>query len=185
MSKRANGEGTVRQRPDGRWEGRYKDPFTGKQKSIYGKTQKEVISKLRIKLYEKDVGNLVADNHLTLNKWFEIYMEQYKDGVIKPQSINMIRGRYCNHIKTLIGDKELQSITENDVRIILQELKDKNLSINTVKSVMIILNDLLIKAKCKKMIKENPVKDIVIPQKYFKEATEKKRINFERIILVF
>ena len=41
--KNAQGAGTIRKRPDGRWEARYTvgfDPMTGKQKqkSIYGKT---------------------------------------------------------------------------------------------------------------------------------------------------
>ena len=44
-TKGAKGGGTIRQRPDGRWEARYTlgiDPGTGKQiqKSVYGKTQK-------------------------------------------------------------------------------------------------------------------------------------------------
>ena len=47
MTKGAKGGGTIRQRPDGRWKARYTlgiDPGTGKQiqKSVYGKTQKEV-----------------------------------------------------------------------------------------------------------------------------------------------
>ena len=47
MTKGAKGGGTIRQRPDGLWEARYTlgiDPGTGKQiqKSVYGKTQKEV-----------------------------------------------------------------------------------------------------------------------------------------------
>ena len=39
--KRANGEGSLRKRPDGRWEGR--DPVTGKAiyKNVLAKTQKE------------------------------------------------------------------------------------------------------------------------------------------------
>ena len=50
-TRNAQGGGTIRQRPDGRWEGRVtlgRDPGTGKQvqKSIYGATQKEVRSDL-------------------------------------------------------------------------------------------------------------------------------------------
>lgn len=45
MSKRANGEGNVRQRPNGRWEGRvsYVDPVTDMRKSVsvYGATAAE------------------------------------------------------------------------------------------------------------------------------------------------
>ena len=49
--KRANGEGNIRKRKDGRWEGRYTagyDPDTGKRiiKNVLGKTQAEVKEKL-------------------------------------------------------------------------------------------------------------------------------------------
>ena len=45
--RRANGEGSLRKRKDGRWEGRYTagtDPVTGKAiiKNVLGKTQAEV-----------------------------------------------------------------------------------------------------------------------------------------------
>ena len=44
--RRAKGDGSLRKRPDGRWEGRYTvgtDYATGKriQKSVFGKTQAE------------------------------------------------------------------------------------------------------------------------------------------------
>ena len=49
--KRANGEGNIRKRKDGRWEGRYTagyDSETGKRiiKNVLGKTQAEVKKKL-------------------------------------------------------------------------------------------------------------------------------------------
>ena len=50
--RRANGEGNLRKRKDGRWEGRYtagRDPETGKAiyKNVLGKTQAEVKAKLK------------------------------------------------------------------------------------------------------------------------------------------
>ena len=53
--RRANGEGNIRKRKDGRWEGRYTagyDPETGKRliKNVLGKTQAEVKGKLKIRL---------------------------------------------------------------------------------------------------------------------------------------
>ena len=50
--RRANGEGNIRKRKDGRWEGRYTagtDPVTGKAiiKNVLGKTQAEVKEKLK------------------------------------------------------------------------------------------------------------------------------------------
>ena len=50
--KRANGEGNIRKRKDGRWEGRFTagyDPDTGKAilKNVLGRTQAEVREKLK------------------------------------------------------------------------------------------------------------------------------------------
>ena len=50
--RRANGEGNIRKRKDGRWEGRYtagRDPDTGKAiyKNVLGGTQAEVKEKLK------------------------------------------------------------------------------------------------------------------------------------------
>ena len=50
--RRANGEGSIRKRPDGRWEGRYtagRDPETGKTvcKNVLGKTKSDVKCKLK------------------------------------------------------------------------------------------------------------------------------------------
>ena len=49
--KRANGEGSIRKRKDGRWEGRYtagRDAETGKPiyRNVLGRTQAEVKEKL-------------------------------------------------------------------------------------------------------------------------------------------
>lgn len=58
MAKRhANGEGSIRKRKDGRWEGRYtagRDPKTGKTiyKNVLGKTQAEVKAKLKAPIEE-------------------------------------------------------------------------------------------------------------------------------------
>ena len=55
--RRANGEGNIRKRKDGRWEGRYTaghDPETGKAiyRNVLGKTQAEVREKLKTAIGE-------------------------------------------------------------------------------------------------------------------------------------
>ena len=61
--RRANGEGNIRKRKDGRWEGRYTvghDPETGKSiiKNVLGKTQAEVKEKLKKGIEEIALGNM-------------------------------------------------------------------------------------------------------------------------------
>ena len=55
--KRANGEGNIRKRKDGRWEGRYTaghDPETGKAiyKNVLGRTPAEAKAKLKAAIAE-------------------------------------------------------------------------------------------------------------------------------------
>ena len=58
--RRANGEGNLRKRKDGRWEGRYTaghDPETGKAiyKNVLGRTQAEAKAKLKTAIEETKV----------------------------------------------------------------------------------------------------------------------------------
>ena len=85
-TKGAKGGGTIRQRPDGRWEARYTlgiDPGTGKQiqKSVYGKTQKEVAQKLRQITAEIDAKTYVAPCKLSISEWMSIWAQDYLVGV--------------------------------------------------------------------------------------------------------
>ena len=57
--RRANGEGNIRKRKDGRWEGRYTagyDLESGKRiiKNVLGKTQAEVKEKLKTAISEME-----------------------------------------------------------------------------------------------------------------------------------
>ena len=105
--RRANGEGSIRKRSDGSWEGRITigyDPF-GKQvmKSVYGRTQRDVKEKLeRLKddlegksskqteqadsdssKDKKEITEKEVDNTgegicmLTLEQWLDIWRKQY------------------------------------------------------------------------------------------------------------
>ncbi len=81
--KRANGEGSIRKRSDGRWEGRYTvghDPVTGKQifKNILGKTQAEVNEKLVAKLAEAQKIDVVVSDKMTFGDWMDTWLENFE-----------------------------------------------------------------------------------------------------------
>ena len=68
-TRTAAGSGSIRQRPDGRWEARLTlgyDEGKGKRKtlSIYGATQKEVKKKMTEKLRQLDTNTYIADDQL-------------------------------------------------------------------------------------------------------------------------
>ena len=103
MSKRTKGEGTIRKRSDGRWEGRYVNCI-GETKYIYGKSKNEVRNKLKNVIYDYNTN---TTNHqeirgdITLNLWFKHYIK-IKQQMIKSQSINQIVLAFKNHISPII-----------------------------------------------------------------------------------
>lgn len=81
-TRAAQGGGTIRQRPDGRWEARFtvgRDPGTGKQvqRSVYGSTQKEVRQKLAQAVAALDNGDYFEPSKMTLARWVEIWLAEY------------------------------------------------------------------------------------------------------------
>ena len=74
--KRANGEGNIRKRKDGRWEGRYtvgRDPMTGKQifKNVLGKTQAEVRKKLKQAIEDSSKLDFTKTGKYTAGQWMD------------------------------------------------------------------------------------------------------------------
>jgi len=72
--RRANGEGNIRKRKDGRWEGRYTagyDPETGKRiiKNVLGKTQAEVKEKLKAAISESQRLDVSKVGTSTVASW--------------------------------------------------------------------------------------------------------------------
>ena len=73
MSKRrANGEGNLRKRSDGRWEGRYTagyDPDTGKRiiKNVLGRTQAEAKEKLKAAVEQAQQVDVTRTDEYTVD----------------------------------------------------------------------------------------------------------------------
>ena len=110
--RRANGEGNIRKRKDGRWEGRYTvghDPETGKAiiKNVLGKTQAEVKEKLK-KAIEENVGiDYGRAKTYTVGSWLEVWMENYAKIKLRPSTYKTSQGFLKNHMKPLVGDEHL------------------------------------------------------------------------------
>ena len=82
MAKRkaADGAGSIRQRPDGRWEARF--TFTDelgqkKRSSIYGDTQKEVRQKLTSILKAVDSNTYHEAKRYTVSEWLDEWIKTY------------------------------------------------------------------------------------------------------------
>ena len=98
--RRANGEGSIRKRKDGRWEGRYtvgKHPETGKTiyKNVLGKTQSEVKEKLTAAIAEASKLDLLKAEQYTVAAWLEYWLETYGKIKMRPSTYSPTMATYA------------------------------------------------------------------------------------------
>lgn len=96
------------------WQGRYTegfDPGTGKQiqRSITGKTQKEVAQKLKQVTLDIDNGVYHAPCKLTLTQWLEIWSKTYLGGV-KPRTAQIYKSDIKLHVLPAMGAVRLEAL---------------------------------------------------------------------------
>ena len=126
-TKNAKGAGTIRKRPDGRWEARYSlgfDPKTGRQiqRSVYGATQKEVRQKLAKITSEIDEGSYMEPSKDTLEAWLETWLKTYVAPSVKPYTLASYRGVCENFLNPALGRVRLSQLTAPQIQQMYNEI---------------------------------------------------------------
>jgi integrase len=123
---RANGDGTIYQRKDGRWEaaGYVLAPGnTRKRVRVYGATRKEALAKLTEKIAASNLGLPVAAADSTVST----YLTYWLNGVAVHQVRENTHTRYAAcvrlHLSPGLGAKKLARLTARDVRTFLDRLR--------------------------------------------------------------
>ena len=79
-TRRANGQGTVRLRKDGSWEGMYTDPTTGKRRSVYARSEAECWAKVHDR--QRKIGEYRAEaKTTTVTDWMTLWLASRKGAV--------------------------------------------------------------------------------------------------------
>ena len=126
--KRANGEGNIRKRADGRWEGRYTagyHPETGKRiiKNVLGKTQAECKAKLKKAIEESQALDVGRADEYTVAAWLRTWFELYSKLHIRPSTMNYYHRNIEQHIIPAIGDIPLNKLTTRDLQKFYNDLQ--------------------------------------------------------------
>ena len=185
--RRANGEGNIRKRSDGRWEGRYtagRDPDTGKviYKNVLAKTQKECKEKLRLAIEENAKVDAIRAGQYTVRQWMEVWFEHYAKVKVRPSSHQTYRGYIDNHIKPSIGKILLEKLTSLELQKFYKKLLEtgrvdrleskhqaKGLSPKTVRNIHQIISSAMNLAREQKLISTNPAEGCALPRLEYRE----------------
>ena len=164
---RANGEGSIRKRPDGRWEGRYYDfreSNPNKQrKSIMGKTQREVKDKLKAAISAMDESALITNNAMTVAEWLSMWMIEYRQNDLRDSTFESYMINIRKNINPHIGFVKLKELTGIHIQQLYSKLQSaienggSNLSASTIIKVKNILSGALQQAVINRLIRRNPI----------------------------
>lgn len=160
--KNAQGAGSIRKRADGRWEARFTaglDPVSGKQvqKSVYGRTQKEVREKLTQITTELDNGTYMEPSKDTLSEWLDTWLETYVKYSVKPYTMDAYQRSCNNYIKPALGSVKLAALNAPQIqRFYNGLLTEKKLSPKTVRNIHGVFHKALGQAVKLGMIRSNP-----------------------------
>ena len=179
MRKRPDGDGLVRKREDGRWEGRivigHKEDGTPIFKSVFAKTQKELMPKLHETIDTYRGMELTESGTITLGEWLRRWLTEYAEPTLRPSTVSNYRGIIEKHILPSLGSKQLRSVTRNDVQKLYNRLKrtkvihngqegEKNLADSTVRGIHMMLHEAMEAAVRARLISRNPTEGTTVPK---------------------
>lgn len=158
MQKKGNGEGSIRLRQDGRWEGRF--THQGKQKSVGGKSEKEVRDKLKKILAEIELNVYREPCKLIYSEWLDIWLWEYKHNKVKPLTFEQYERMVRIYIKPTLGHRKLEELQAYEIQAEINKLGNTR----TAQLYATITKMSLEHAVRLDMIAKNTSKYIVIPK---------------------
>ena len=197
--KRKSGTGTVRQRSDGRWEGRvvigYDDNGLPKTKNVLAKTKRECQEKLR-QLTESMVGrnDRKVKSDMLFGDWLCYWYETHSKPTLRASTQNNYENVIYNHVLPEIGKIPLNKLSQNDLQQFYGRLKKNGrkrlteqygagLSDRMVRMCHAVCRSALERAVRDDLLRTNPAIGCKLPPKKAKEMQVLDREELQKFLI--
>ncbi len=177
--RRPAGDGLVRKRSDGRWEGRivvgHKADGSPIFRSVFAKTQGELLKKLHSRMEEYRDVELTEESGMTLGQWLDKWLADYMTLTVRESTLNSYKSITEHHIKPLLGDEKIGSITTADIQKMYNWLRENGrvnehyekgnaLSDTVIRRIHMMLHEAMDAAVRERLIPKNPTEGTIIPK---------------------
>lgn len=164
--RRRKGDGTVYKSGD-RWRGavqtgRTKPDGAPEMKYFSGKTQAEVKKLISEYMASKSP---IQQSGTTMQEYIDRWLSIFKRPALKPSSYDRLEITAHQHVVPNIGYIALESLTADDVQLMLNNLKEDGLSHSSVRKAYDCVNAVCKHAVTKGDIVKNPVDAVSPPNK--------------------
>ena len=197
--KRKAGDGLIRQRADGRWEGRYvvgyDDHGYPKTKAVFGKSKRECAEKLAA--LKAQLGGIPSDKlrpEMRFADWLDYWYETHCKPNIRTSTQSGYEDRIRMHIKPELGEIPLNRLTQNDLQQFYARLKKsgrkthtecygEGLSDRMVRMCHATCRSALQRAVQDGLIRMNPAEGCKLPPKKAREMQVLARDELQRFLI--
>lgn len=181
--RRPSGDGMVRRKDDGRWEGRivvgHKENGDSIFRYVYGRTQKELLEKLHQNIEAYRDVELTEDCKMTLSEWLDKWLAEYVTGTVRSSTLSAYQGYCNNYIKPVLGDKQVSSLNSVDIQKMYTKLKKegrihehpelgRQLSDAMICRIHAMLHSAMKTAVQAHLIARNPTEGVTVPKPNYK-----------------
>ena len=197
--RRKKGEGSVRQRKDGRWEGRvvigYDEKGLPRTKNVLAKTKRECQEKLK-QLRETVTGPRTEKvrPEMPFGEWLDFWYQNYVKPQIRPTTQANYEAKIYQHIIPELGKIPLNQLAQKDLqqfyarmktagRLIRTEQFGKGLSDSMVRGLHTACRSALEKAVQEELIRTNPAVGCKLPPKRGREMQVLGREELQRFLI--
>ena len=187
--RRPSGDGMVRKREDGRWEGRivigHKENGDPIFRYLSAGSQKALVERLNRERNIYQGVDLTEDSRMTLGEWLDRWLEERVAPSVRESTLESYRYHIRHHIKPRLGSKPIGKITVDDVQKLYREIQNCGriqedsvwghaLSGSTVRRLHGVFHLAMDAAVRAHLIPKNPTEGITLPKK---ETVPKQVLN--------
>jgi integrase len=182
--RRANGEGTIFQRSDGRYSGQVYVLLRGgvrKRQTIYGRTREEVHAKLTELLTQAQRGVPAAEKGWTVQRYMDYWLAEVVGPARRPATARAYRKVVERFIVPTLGRKRLDRITPHDVRAFMNRCRDERkqssqgrgepVSVRTIQMIHAVLRNALQHAVNEEVLPRNVAKLVKVEAPHYEAGT--------------
>lgn len=160
----------VVKRSDGRYMGRF--TYCGERYTLYNTDVKKLLKEMNDMRYEMEHGISGDASEISVNSWFEMWIKDYKQSVVKESTIVHFRTYYNAYIKKKLGKIDIHDIRLISIQKLYNSMAKNGYKENTIKKVNNILHNMFQYAVRNSLIIKNPCEGVMIP----KTETRERRV---------
>ena len=179
--KKANGEGTVFQRPNGRWSGQcYVTQTDGRRvrRTVTGATKREVEKKISELIDREASGRRIAPAASDRRDVPPEWLGQVVIHRVRPNTLAAYRFQAERYLIPDLGKKRLSALSARDLRLYFESLRRRDIGARTVGYVHATLRAALEDAVREELLDRNVAKLVRVPRP---EKVEREPLTVDEV----